>query len=155
MIDGEALARIQETSYERAGRALSGSWPPESAMDAAGLAAFLDERRYCVLATTTAKGHAQARPVAFTVLGASFWFATVAGDRLRNLERTPWASAVVSEGERGVHRAVVADGGVTVTEPSEELLAAWEARHGSRADWASAWFELTPVRLFSYAGMDS
>ena len=157
MIDGESLARIQEASYERAGSALSGSWPPASAMDPARLAAFLDARRYCVLATTTAKRHAQARPVAFTVLGASFWFATVAGDRLRNLERTPWASVVVSEGERGVHRAVVADGPVTVAEPPEELLAAWESRHGSRAAWASAWFELNPTRLFSYgaAGADS
>lgn len=152
MIDGEALARIQEGAYEQAGRGLRSSWPPESAMGPAELAAFLDARRYCVLATTTAKGHAQARPVAFTALGASFWFATVAGDRLRNLERTPWASAVVSEGERGVHRAVVADGPVTLAAPSEELLAAWEARHGSRADWASSWFELTPARLFSYGG---
>ena len=78
-------------------------------MDASRLATFLDERRFCVLATTTAQGHAQARPVAFTVLGASFWFATVAGNRLRNLERTPWASVVVTDGERGSHRAVAAD----------------------------------------------
>jgi hypothetical protein len=30
-----------------------------------------------------------ARPVAFTVVGASFWFATVAGARLRNIRHTP------------------------------------------------------------------
>jgi nitroimidazol reductase NimA-like FMN-containing flavoprotein (pyridoxamine 5'-phosphate oxidase superfamily) len=151
VIDAEALFRIQEASYERAGRALSGSWPRESAMDSAQLAAFLDERRFCVLATTTTRGHAQARPVAFTVLGASFWFATVAGSRLRNLERMPWASVVAADGERGFHRAVAADGPTTIVEqPAEELLAAWEARHGSRADWASAWFELEPARVFSY-----
>jgi len=151
VIDAEALGRIQDASYERAGPALSGSWPPETAMDTAQLVSFLDERRYCVLATTTAEGHAQARPVAFTVLGASFWFATVAGDRLRNLERMPWASVVVAEGDRGSHRAVAADGPTSIVEePPEELVAAWEARHGSRADWASAWFAVGPARLFSY-----
>jgi nitroimidazol reductase NimA-like FMN-containing flavoprotein (pyridoxamine 5'-phosphate oxidase superfamily) len=153
VIDAEALGRIQDASYEQAGRAVRASWPPESAMDPAQLAIFLDERRYCVLATTTAEGHALARPVAFTVLGAAFWFATVAGDRLRNLERMPWASLVVAEGDRGLHRAVAADGPASIVEqPPEELLAAWEARHGSRADWASAWFEIGPTRMFSYGG---
>lgn len=153
VIDGEALARIQEASYERAGRALSDSWPPESAMDPAQLAAFLGERRFCVLATTTADGHAQARPVGFTVLGHAFWFATVEGGRLRNLERMPWASLVVAEGERGFHRAVAADGPAMIVErPHEELLAKWEERHGPPADWAAAWFEINPTRVFSYGG---
>jgi nitroimidazol reductase NimA-like FMN-containing flavoprotein (pyridoxamine 5'-phosphate oxidase superfamily) len=156
VIDGEALARIQEASYERAGHALSGSWPAESAMDSAQLAAFLDERRFCVLATTNAEGHAQARPVGFTVLGNVFWFATVQGRRLRNLERMPWASLVVADGERGFHRAVTADGPAKITEePPDELLAVWEERHGSRPGWASAWFEINPTRVFSYGGSDA
>jgi hypothetical protein len=104
-----------------------------------------------VLATTTAQLHPVARPVAFTVIGASFWFATVAGPRLRNLERTPWASIVVAEGDAGEHRAVAVDGPAAITrQPSEQLLAGWEARHGSRADWAAAWFEIQPARLISY-----
>jgi nitroimidazol reductase NimA-like FMN-containing flavoprotein (pyridoxamine 5'-phosphate oxidase superfamily) len=156
VMDVEALMRVQEASYLRAARALSSSWPRESAMDAAQLESFLGERRYCVLATTTARGHAQARPVAFTVLGASFWFATVAGSRLRNLERTPWASVVVTDGEGNSHRAVAADGPATIVEhPPEALLAAWEARHGSRAAWASAWFEIEPARLFSYRASEA
>jgi nitroimidazol reductase NimA-like FMN-containing flavoprotein (pyridoxamine 5'-phosphate oxidase superfamily) len=61
-------------------------------MDADELRWFLDAHRYCVLATATSKGRPAARPDAFTVVGASFWFATVAGARLRNLQRTPWAS---------------------------------------------------------------
>jgi hypothetical protein len=76
----------------------------------------------------------------------------VAGARLRNLERTPWASVVVSEGDAGEHRAVAADGPVTIIrEASEQLLAVWEARHGSRAEWAAAWFEVRPTRLISYS----
>jgi hypothetical protein len=58
---------------------------------------------------------------------------------------------VVADGEGDSHRAIAADGPVTITErPSEELLVVWEARLGSRADWASAWFALEPERLFSY-----
>lgn len=120
-------------------------------MDAAQLRAFLDQHHYCVLATTTARGRAQARPLAFTVVGASLWFASVAGSRLRNLQRMPWASVVVAEGDRGSHRAVIVDGpAVVAAQPPQTLRDLWEARHGSRADWASAWFEIQPARLFSY-----
>lgn len=153
MIDAETLITIQRTSYERATAALRSAWPPESAMNADELARFLTEHHYCVLATVTKKGQPQARPVAFTVLGASFWFATVAGARLRNLERTPWVSFVVAEGDRGSHRAVTVDGPVTIVgDPDERLLAVWDERHGSRGEWASAWFEVRPARLLSYNG---
>lgn len=152
MIDAEALIAIQERSFEGAGEALRRSWPQESAMDAAELRAFLEEHTFCVLATTNAQGRAQARPVAYTVVSASFWFATVAGPRLRNVERTPWVSVVISEGDRGSHRAVIVDGPVTVSrEASEELRSAWRTRHGNEAEWASAWFELAPARLLSYS----
>lgn len=147
----EALIRIQDASYARADQALHGSWPRESAMDAVELESFLDEHTYCVLATASPQSRAQARPVAFIVVHGSFWFATVRGGRLRNIDRTPWASMVVAEGQGESHRAVAADGPVLVAEPSEGLKDAWEDRIGSRADWAAAWFELIPERLFSYA----
>jgi nitroimidazol reductase NimA-like FMN-containing flavoprotein (pyridoxamine 5'-phosphate oxidase superfamily) len=151
VIDADGLVLIQQASYERAGPGLRGAWPPESAMNASQLASFLAERRFCVLATTTPKGRPQARPVGFTVSGTSFWLATVAGGRLRNVEQMPWISLVVTEGDRGSHSAVVVDGPAIVAErPTEELLAAWEDRHGSRADWAAAWLEVRPARLFSY-----
>jgi len=149
----DPLGAIQAASYERADRALAGSWPREQSMDDATLRDFLDERRYCVLATGSPRGRAQARPVGFLVVGDVFWFATVAGGRLRNLERTPWASVVVSEGEGNAHRAVAADGPVVVHRaPPPGLLARWEERFGSQPDWAAAWLELRPERLFSYVG---
>lgn len=152
MIDIGELIRVQQTSYVRAGRGLRSSWPPDSAMDAGTLQSFLHERRYCVLATATARRHAVARPLAFTVFGTSFWFATVTGSRLRNLELTPWASVVVADGEGADHRCVAADGEAAIVRPPpEELLDAWKARHGSRAEWASAWIDLRPSRLLSYA----
>jgi nitroimidazol reductase NimA-like FMN-containing flavoprotein (pyridoxamine 5'-phosphate oxidase superfamily) len=154
--DGEALLRIQEQSYASAGTSLANNWPRERAMGAAALASFLTERRYCILATTNAKAHATARPVAFTVSEASFWFATVAGPRLRNVERTPWVSVVVADGEGDRHRAVAADGPVTiVSDPPDSVLAAWEAHQGNRASWVEAWFELTPARLLSYAARNA
>jgi len=150
-VTDDPLGRIQAASYERADRALAGSWPRDQAMDDETLRAFLQERRYCVLATGSPRGRAQARPVGFLVVGGVFWFATVAGGRLRNLERTPWASVVVSEGEGDAHRAVAADGPVTVhREPPPGLLALWEERFGSQPEWAAAWLELRPERLFSY-----
>ncbi len=153
MIDAEELVRIQQESYERAGAALRSAWPPGSAMGAEQIADFLVEDHFCVLATVTSTGQPQARPVAFTVVASSFWFASVAGARLRNLVQTPWVSFVVAEGDRGSHRAVAVDGPVAIFDaPDEELLTAWEKRHGSQAEWATAWFEVRPTRLFSYDG---
>jgi len=155
MIDVDALARLQEASFARAEGGLRSSWPRESGMDAEQLRSFLERHRYAVLATTSAQRRPVARPVAFTVLGASFWCATVAGARLRNLEQTPWASIVVAEGDADEHCAVAVDGPVTITRrPPEQLLAAWQGRHGSRAEWAAAWFEIKPSRLISYSAMN-
>ncbi len=121
-------------------------------MDEVELGAFLDAQRYCVLATATGSGRPIARPVAFLVLDASVWLATVDGSRLRNLRRTPWVSIVVSVGDSGAHQAVVIDGPVAITrDPPERVLAAWTARHGSDPDWADAWAEVQPERLVSYS----
>ena len=148
----DALAGLQEASHARADRALRASWPDERTIDAAELGAFLAERTYCVVATATERGRAQARPVGFVVLDGAFWLATVEGGRLRNLRREPWLSLVVSEGEGEEHRAVVADGPVSIDErPPDQVLALWEQRIGSRAEWAAAWLELRPARLYSYA----
>jgi nitroimidazol reductase NimA-like FMN-containing flavoprotein (pyridoxamine 5'-phosphate oxidase superfamily) len=153
MTTGAALHRIQEQSYSRAGHGIRSSWPSERAMSADELGAFLDERRYCILATTSGRGRPQARPVAFSPVGDSLWFATGTGGRLRNLERTPWVSVVVADGDRGAHRAVTLDGPVTlVAEPPGEVLGEWERRFDGRADWAISWFELRPERVFSYSG---
>jgi nitroimidazol reductase NimA-like FMN-containing flavoprotein (pyridoxamine 5'-phosphate oxidase superfamily) len=146
------LHGIQQASYRRAGRGILSSWPPERALGADELDAFLDERRYCVLATTARRSRAQARPVAFVPLASTLWFATGASGRLANLRRTPWISVVISAGDGDHHRAVIADGPVTIlAEPPAGLLEAWEARFGSHAEWAVAWIELRPERVYSYS----
>ena len=147
-----SLYEVQLQSYLVAGRALRSAWPPERALDGPALDAFLDEMRYCVLATTTGQGRPQARPVAFIAFAEALWFGTGPGGRLRNVQREPWVSVVISDRDGDAHRAVVADGPVLVCEaPPVGLLESWELRFESRPDWATRWLELRPERLFSYA----
>jgi hypothetical protein len=120
-------------------------------MGAEELRTFLTDHRYAVFATTTPRGRAQARPIAFSVVGSRFWFATVAGRRLDNLRRAAWASAVVTSGESEDHRAVAIDGPVQIVDqPPAEVVAHWQALHGSGAEWAAAWLALEPKLLLSY-----
>jgi predicted pyridoxine 5'-phosphate oxidase superfamily flavin-nucleotide-binding protein len=112
-VTGEAqpLAETQARSYERAGPSIRSAWPPEDAMEAATLEEFFARNDYAVLATVTPDGRPQAAPIAYFVRDGSFWVATVAGARLRNLRANRDAALVVSEGGRGRHRALRAEGG--------------------------------------------
>jgi hypothetical protein len=120
---------------------------------------LLDENRYCVLATARPDGRAHAAPVAFVVADGSFWIATVQGLRLRNLGATPWASIVVmdgdaDEGEEGIpHRALTAEGPVELHAVAAlaRFQEEWLDRHTDAPDWATAFIELRPQRVFSHA----
>jgi len=125
-------------------------------MDAGRLAAFLDSRRYAVLATSRPDGRPQAAPLAFVIWTGAFWFASVRGARLRNLRARPYASVVLTEGEGSSHRAVISEGSVVLHEVRDEASLApefrrrWIDRHGDAPAWAVALIELRPDRLFSY-----
>jgi hypothetical protein len=154
--DAAALVAVQKASYARA-RGIKSSWPETAALDPQGIADFLGRRRYCVLATGRPDGRPHAAPVAFVVAGGAFWFATVAGLRLKNLRATRWASLVVIENEPD-HVALTAEGPVTVyegdafTRAFAPLRERWLERHKHGPDWASALVEVMPERVFSYAG---
>lgn len=154
--DASALAELQRTSYAGA-RGVKSSWPETDALDTDGIAELLGRRRYCVLATGRRDGRAHAAPVAFVVAGGAFWFGTVQGLRLRNLRATPWGSLVVMEGEGDAHVALTAEGPVTLHEGDardaafEPLRERWLELHEQAPDWAHAFVELHPERLFSYA----
>ena len=155
--DVEALLEAQRRSYERAGKALRRSWPPEDALDADELRSILADLVYGVLATARPDGRAHASPVAFSVDGGAFWIATVLGLRVRSLRAVPWASFVLSEGQReGAHRALTAEGPVRLHEDAgfasarARLADDWARRHGHAPDWASAFVELRPERVFSH-----
>jgi nitroimidazol reductase NimA-like FMN-containing flavoprotein (pyridoxamine 5'-phosphate oxidase superfamily) len=154
--EAKRLVAIQDASYERAAGSIRRSWPKRTAMDAETLAGFLERKKYAILATVRPDGRPQAAPVAFHVKDGAFWIATVAGARVRNLQAMPHAAVVISEGERGNHRAVRAEGPVTLHEEDalaavrKKLDAAWEERQGSVPDWAAAFIELRPETLYSY-----
>jgi general stress protein 26 len=155
----EELLAVQRTSYEAATPALRGSWPESRALGREEFAALLERHRYCVVATSRADGRAHAAPVAFVVSGGAFWFATVAGLRLRNLRGRPWAALVVMEGDADVgevgesHVALTAEGPVTLHPVDEwqSLEAEWLRRHRDPPTWAAALAELRPERLFTHA----
>lgn len=154
--EARALVAIQAASYEGAAAPVTGSWPQASAMEVEAMAAFLEHKRYAVLATTRPDGRPQAAPIAFGVEDGAFWIATVAGARLRNLRATPYASLVVVEGEGDDHRALRAEGPVTLHEGAAfeaaraRLDPQWRRRQGSEPTWARAFIELRPERVFSY-----
>lgn len=155
--DVEALLEAQRRSYERAGEGLRRSWPPADALGTDELRSILTDLVYGVLATARPDGRAHASPVAFSVEGEAFWIATVRGVRVRNLRAVPWASIVLSEGQReGAHRALTAEGPVRLHEGADFATARarldddWARRHGHAADWATAFVELRPERVFSH-----
>jgi hypothetical protein len=159
VIDVEPLLAVQRASYAAATPGLRSVWPEEQALGAEEMAGLLDRHRYCVLATARRDGRPHAAPVAFAVSGGGFWFATVPGLRLRNLRVNRWASLVVMEGQSDhgepgePHRALTAEGPVTlhgVQEAYESLRERWLARHRHAPDWADAFVELRPERVFSH-----
>jgi len=150
------LYERQQESYRVAGGALRSAWPPEQAMDASALASFVDEMRSRVLATVTAGGRPQARPVAFMVFADAIRVRTGAGGRLSNVRRAPSVSVVISDRDGDRHRAVVADGAVLISELTPDgFLGLWAQRFGSRPEWATHWLKLRPDRLFPYAAPGS
>jgi PPOX class probable F420-dependent enzyme len=149
--DARRLEAVQERSYAGAGGGVRAAWPPHRAMRAPALSAFLSSRRHGALATARADGRPQAAPVSFVVRDGSLWFATVAGQRLRNLRANPQASFVIAAGEDDEHRVVTVEGRVRVHEPTDDVVSAWAERHGSQPTWAVAMLELIPERVFSYA----
>lgn len=155
----DRLLSIQRSSYEAATPRFREGWPEADALGDDELAALLDRHPYCVLATARADGRAHAAPVAFVIHDGAFWFATVAGLRLRNLKAQPWAALVVMEGDADVgevgqpHVALTVEGPV-VLHPIDDwhlFEAEWLRRHTDPPTWAVALAELRPERLFSHA----
>jgi len=154
----DRLLSVQRSSFEAAASSVRGGWPEADALERDELVALLERHRYCVLATARADGRAHATPVAYIVHDGAFWFATVAGLKLRNLKAQPWAGIVVMEGDADVgelgqqHVALTAEGRVTL-HPIDKWHAfetEWLRRHTDPPTWAAALAELHPERLFSH-----
>jgi hypothetical protein len=158
-MDVDSLLAVQRSSYQAATPGFRNASPEADALGRDELAALLERHRYCVLATSRADGRPHAAPVAFVVYDGAFWFATVAGLRLRNLKAHPWAALAVMEGDADVgetgqpHVALTAEGPATLHPVDDWRLfeAEWLRRHTDPPTWAEALVELRPERLFSHA----
>jgi Pyridoxamine 5'-phosphate oxidase len=154
--DLDALLAVQSRSYRAAGEGLRRSWPETDALDRYGLRALIGDVHYGVLATSRPDGRAHATPVAYSLAESALWIGSVEGRRLANLRETPWGSLVVFDGGHGEHRALTAEGPVTIHEGDAfavvraRLDGEWAERHGHPPDWAVALLELRPERAFSH-----
>lgn len=146
------LQELQERSFEQASAATNSSYPPERRMDAGGLSVYLEERRYLMVSTVRRSGKPHVALSAFVFQGERFWMPTMEGTaRARNLAHRPYASLAVADGDGADHKAILAEGPVTlVPTPEPAAITAWEARDGKLPEWADTWIELRPQKLFSY-----
>jgi PPOX class probable F420-dependent enzyme len=148
---------VQSASFAHAGGSTREAWPEADSLQGAALREFLERKGYGMLATTRPDGRPHAAMVAFVVRDGRLYLPAMAGAvRIRNLERDPRASFVVSEGEGPDHRAVVIEGDVElVPDPAGLLNAwlaeAWRAKFGSDlASWATEVAVLLPTRVLSH-----
>ena len=145
----EELGALQDRTFARSTAATAGSYPPESRLSPAQLAAYLDRREFTVIGSTRPDGRPHAALSLYVRRGATFWLPTVAGSvRERNLRAAPWLTLVVTEGDHGEHVVVLIEGPAVVTEP-EQVPA--DVRAAATGDWISAWIKVTAERLLSYA----
>jgi uncharacterized pyridoxamine 5'-phosphate oxidase family protein len=98
--DLEALQRLLDRSYERAGRHLKDVITPERRLDAPALAARLTGMRLLALATVTADGRPIVGPVDGIFYRGAFWFGSAPDSvRFRHIRARPDVSATHLEGE--------------------------------------------------------
>jgi hypothetical protein len=150
LADAARFEAIQKASYAQASKAVHASWPSKSAMNADQIGRFLDQHRYATVATTRPNGRPQASPLGFFIHNGSFWFASVTGQRLRNLRHIPYLALVISDGEGSDHRLLTAEGATILHPVTAELAACWADRHGEEPSWATAMIEVALERLISY-----
>jgi hypothetical protein len=148
------LARLQDGSFSRAGRALRTAYPPQRRMTGPELAGYLARRSYALASSSRPDGRAHAAPTLFSLYAQSFWLPTLGGAaRLGNVRAHPWLALSILEGEHDTHAAVLTEGPaeVVATVPDEVRSITEVRNRGGSLDWATVWLRMTPQRLFSFA----
>ena len=159
--DLERLQALLDSSYAGAGRHLLSIHTPDRRLDAAGVAARLQDVCLLVLATVTADG----RPVAGVVDGifyrGEFYFGSADDSvRLRHIRDRPRVSAVHAPGE---HLAITVHGraaGIDLRAPEtrafrQALLDVYVPRYGP--EWEDfiasgvTFARITAERMFAFA----
>lgn len=144
----DELASIQQRTFERARSSTSDSFPPDSRLSAAQLSRYLDRRVFAVVCTTRPDGRPHAAMSSYYRAGKVFWLPTVADSvRGRNVQATPWACLVVTEGDHDEHVMVSVEGVAELVEPT---VVPNEVRDRVDGDWVDRWIRLTAERVLSY-----
>jgi hypothetical protein len=153
--DLTALQALIDASWAKAGKAARGAWPEPNRIRAEGVATFLGQQRFCVIATTTPAGNPRLVPGSFVSMeDGTLWLPTVAGaGRLRDVRSLPRAAVVVGQGMSSEQTLVMLNGPVDLVE-SAELPAAVRAQARAKLGetaWAGCWLRLRPERLLAYS----
>jgi uncharacterized pyridoxamine 5'-phosphate oxidase family protein len=97
--DLEALQRLLDASYGRAGEHLRSIWGDDARLDAAQLSAELEGIQILDLATVTPRGEPRVAPVDGLFFHGQFWFGSADNSaRFRNIRANPAVSGVVTRG---------------------------------------------------------
>lgn len=149
MASMEDLADVQSRTFQGSTEVTRRSYPPENRLDQESLDRYLDRRAFLVVATTRADGRPHTAMSSFVRRGSRFWLPTAAGSvRERHVRHTPWASLVVTEGDRDEHVVVIVEGPAAVVEPDE---APADIAASTQEDWVSLWLRVDAERVLSYA----
>jgi hypothetical protein len=145
----DSLAAIQARTFAHATPATKGSYPPESRLTEHQLRDFLDRRAFAVVATSRPDGRPHTAISSFACAGTTFWLPTGSGTvRERNVSAQPWVSLVITEGDRGEHIVVIAEGEAEMV-PAAQVPP--EIRDAGNGHWATQWLCVPVTRLLSYA----
>jgi general stress protein 26 len=154
-VDAAALDDLQGRSFAEASTTTNSAYPPDSRMSGDLLLRLLRARKYIVVATTRRNGTPHAAMSSFAVADGKVWLPTEDGTaRIKNLQRNPFASLVLTEGEDETHSVVLVDGPVTLIPDSDvpgAARAAWKDKFSHEPGWAELWICVEPHRLFTYA----
>lgn len=144
----ETLTGIQDRTFAAATPATAGSYPAADRLGEDELTAFLGWRAFAVVSTARPDGRPHAAISSFACTGTTFWLPTGGGTvRERNIATQPWVSLVISEGDRGEHVLVIAEGPAEIVASAEVPPQAQAAASGQ---WAAHWIKVRTERLLSY-----
>jgi hypothetical protein len=143
----DALAELQDRTFDRATAATARTYPPERRLTAEQLTSYLTRREYAVVGTTRPDGRPHASMSMYVRSGSAFWLPAVAGSiRERNLRKNPWLTLVIAEGPAEV---------VQLDDLPDDARAAVDRQHAQVWNWVDVWIVLKTKRVLSYAAEDA
>lgn len=137
--DLQALQRLLDASYGRAGSHLRSIWGPGDRLDASEVSAELGSVEVLDLATVTPRGEPRVVPVGGLFYRGRFWFGSAdSSGRFRNIRANPAVSGAVTRGLESF--LVIVHGRAVETDPRGPEAGGFadHAREVYEFDWDAA-----------------